>query len=91
VHQVTLAHARLADQDDIGVPADEVPRRELLVLGAVDRLVEFPVEGLQRFVFRELGGGDASFDAPIASSGRLLAEQAVDRVEHAELLPLDGT
>lgn len=44
LHQVALADTRLADQDDIDTPPDEVAGRELLVLGAMNRFVECPVE-----------------------------------------------
>src|SRR5207249_1540935 len=63
-------------------------RRELLVLGARDRFIEFPVEGLQRRVFRKLRGRDAARDPPVAPTRRLLTQQTIDRLQDRELLAL---
>jgi hypothetical protein len=87
LHQVTLAHAGLADQDDVNVSANEIAGGELFVRDAFDRLVEGPVEGVERLVLGKLGGGDAALDGAVAAPGGLFAEQPVDGFQGGEPLP----
>jgi len=83
---VTLADAGLADEDDVDVAPNEVAGGELFVLGALDRLVEGPVEGVQRLVLGKLGGGDAARDGAVAAPGGLFPEQPVEGRQRREPL-----
>lgn len=85
---MTLAHAGLADQDDVDVPADEISGGELFAGAALDRLVEGPIEGVQRLVFGKLRGGDAPLDPAVSPTGRLFAEEPIDGLLASRVPPV---
>ena len=60
------------------MPANEIAGGELFVLGALDGLVESPVEGLERLMLGKLGGGDANVALQaLSGSGAQLADPLV--------------
>src|SRR2546427_13255263 len=55
LNQVTLLDAGLANEDEIGVAADEVAAGEFFDLQKIDLRIELPVKGFQCFAFLEAG------------------------------------
>lgn len=87
--EVTLSDPALANEHQVVVAPDEVPRGQLLDLYPVDRLgVEVPVEFLQRLSLAKPRLPDPSLDGPVAPPDRLMADQQVDEVEMRQLFSL---
>ena len=58
LHEMAFADTGLADENDVGTSSDELRGGELLVLDALNGLVEVPIEGVESFSLGESCGDD---------------------------------
>ena len=56
LHEMAFADTGLADENDVGTSSDELRGGELLVLDALNGLVEVPIEGVESFSLGESCG-----------------------------------
>lgn len=78
--QPALSQARLANEDDVLVAANEVPLGEGFDLRARDGGVEVPIEGAERLEIAEVGVPDEAFDAALTAQSSLIGEQTMEEV-----------
>jgi hypothetical protein len=64
----------LADEDEVGLAADEVGAGEFFDLQPIDLRIEPPVKGLQCFAFLESGFANTVFDGSFTPGRGLLAQ-----------------
>ena len=74
LHEMAFADTGLADENDVGTSSDELRGGELLVLDALNGLVEVPIEGVESFSLGESCGDDTAFDGAFSAPGRLLTD-----------------
>ena len=86
LNEMTFPDAGLADEDNIGLPADEVAAGEIFDLQPVDPRIELPVKGLQCFAFFETGIPNAALDGAVTAGGGLLAQQQIEEQEMRQSL-----
>ena len=71
LHEMAFADTGLADENDVGTSSDELRGGELLVLDALNGLVEVPIEGVESFSLGESCGDDTAFDGAFLGAGPL--------------------
>ena len=85
LHDVALAYAAPADQDQVGTAPDEIAGGQFFNLHAVKGFrVELPVEAFQGFTLGETGLPDAARHGAFAAGASLLAQQQIEELKVGE-------